>query len=291
MELNSSSEQEAVNKRINDCIPPKAWDSNVGIIIVLDKTLHQFGTGTLFRVADESFIVTAAHVIKEAYKLDKGLCVTASNESFVRVHGNWICSSEGQYGTAGDPFDIAVLQLDSNTVERLKDNFFLRLDDVIFDEDLSKGIFCLFGFPSLLSRASVNVDTKLILTPFQYATYSYEGPTDMLSEYQNRFHLLLSANPNETTDIRGRHFAFANRDGNRLQFPADLGGISGCSVWMVATRDIQEEDWSKKRVGVVAVQTSVYSRSQIIKSTRWVAVSTLLHEAFPQLRPALSLWH
>lgn len=289
MNANSPLPQEAVNKRINDCIPPEAWESNVSIIIVLDKTLRQFGTGTLLRVADASFLVTAAHVIKEAYNLDKGLCITASNGSFVQVHGNWMCSSEGQHETTEDPFDIAALQLDYNIVERLKDNLFLRLDDVNFEEDLSNGIFCLFGYPSSLSQPSINADTKLILKPFQYATCPYGGQTDMLSGYQSRFHLLLGANPNETTDINGRHLIFASREGTRLQFPGDLGGISGCSVWMVGAQDVPVEDWSKPRV--VAVQTSVYSNSQIIKATRWVAVSTLLYEAFPELRPALSLWH
>ena len=47
----------------------------------------------------------------------------------------------------------------------------------------------------------------------------------------------------------------------------------------------------KERPSIVAVQTSVYPRPQIIKATRWVAVSTLLHETFPELRPALALWN
>src|SRR3990172_5522157 len=64
MNANSTLSQEVLNKRISDCIPAEAWESTVGIIIVVDKILHQFGTGTLFRVADRSFLVTAAHVIK-----------------------------------------------------------------------------------------------------------------------------------------------------------------------------------------------------------------------------------
>src|SRR3990172_5931976 len=64
MNANSTLSQEVLNKRISDCIPAEAWESTVGIIIVVDKILHQFGTGTLFRVADRSFLVTVAHVIK-----------------------------------------------------------------------------------------------------------------------------------------------------------------------------------------------------------------------------------
>ena len=263
----------------------------MSIIIVQGQTLRQFGTGTLFRVADQSFLVTAAHVIKEAHKIDRGLCITASNDSFVQVHGNWLCSEKGQYGTSSDPFDIAVLPLDSNIVAKLTDYTFLRLHDVNFVENLSRGIFCLCGYPTLLSSPSINNNTNLVLKPFQYATYAYEGLTDALSDYQARFHLLLSANQSDSTDINGRPFSFTGRSGNLAQFPKDLGGISGCSVWIIGNRDEPPENWIEGRPKIVAVQTGVYHRPQIIKATRWIAVSTLLHEAFPELRPAMDLRH
>jgi len=50
------------------------------------------------------------------------------------------------------------------------------------------------------------------------------------------------------------------------------------------------DNWKKERPKVVAVQTSVYEKSRAIKATRWIAVSTLIHEAFPELRPSMNLW-
>jgi len=279
-----------INRRIDSFIPLEAWQSTVGILIVIGTELHQFGTGTLFRIADQCFIVTAGHVIKEAHKYDKSLCVTGPNCSFVRVHGNWICSAEGQYGTFVDPFDVAVLPLDSAAVDRLSDKLFLRLDDASFSKDLSSAIFCLFGYPALLSQPSTNPDTRLLLKPFQYATYAFEGPTDALGGYQPRFHLLLGARLSESTDIDGKPISFRDRQGTPVEFPRGLRGISGCSVWKIGDRRRPMEEWNKKSPRIVAVQTSVYHDHQIIKATRWVAVSTLLHEAFPELRPAMALW-
>jgi hypothetical protein len=100
----------------------------------------------------------------------------------------------------------------------------------------------------------------------------------------------LGANQSESTDIKGRPFIFLDLNRNSLQFPRDLGGISGCSVWMIGSCDKPIEEWKKENSKIIAVQTGVYHKSQIIQATRWVAVSTLLHEAFPEVRPAMALW-
>lgn len=290
MTSHNASSQKDLYRKINSLIPSEAWESTVGIIIVRGRSLYQFGTGTLLRIADQSFIVTAAHVIKEAHRYDNSLCITEPTGSFIQVSGNWICSAKGQYGTSEDLFDIAVLQLDQTVVEKLTEKSFLRLYDVSFIEDLSSGVFCLFGYPTVWSQPSTNADTKLSLKPFQYATYAFDGSTDTLPEYQERFHLLLSAKLSGITDINGKPMNFRNREGFPVEFPRDLCGISGCSVWKICDTNRNPEEWDKERPKIVALQTGVYHQPQIIKGTRWVAITTLLHEAFPELRPAMSLW-
>ena len=44
---------------------------------------------------------------------------------------------------------------------------------------------------------------------------------------------------------------------------------------------------SQKPRGILRSQ---YEESQVVRATRWVAVTTLIHEAFPELRPALNLF-
>jgi len=278
-----------IYSQIESHVPPKAWQSTVAIVIVCGTELRQFGTGILLRIADQSFIVTAGHVIKDARKSQNSLCITCSNCSFVQVHGTWICSAEGQYGTTKDPFDVAVLPLDSAVVAKLSDKSFLRLDDISFIDELSDGIFCLFGYPALWSQPSVNTDQHLSLKPFQYTTYAFDGSTNALDGYQSRFHLLLSADLLGSTDIDGKQIRFRDRRGLSARFPGDLGGISGCSVWMIGDVKRPIQEWKREHPRIVGVQTGVYRERQIIKATRWVAVSTLLYEAFPELRSSMML--
>lgn len=282
--------QKNLYHRIESFIPSKAREAAVAIVLIHGTELHQFGTGTLLRVADQSFIVTAAHVVKDARQYDKSLCLPRTDGSFTQLHGDWMCSSEGQYGTTSDPFDIAVLRLDSSIVNGLTNASFLRLGDISFSEDLSDGIFCLLGYPTLWSQPSTNANRGLEVKVLQYTTYAFEGPVDALSEYQARFHLLLSAGLEGSADIEGNPCCFSDRSGAPAEFPRGLGGISGCSVWILGNNNKPLQDWRREDAKIVAVQTGVYHDRQIIKATRWVAVSTLLHEAFPELRPAMALW-
>ena len=182
--------QKDANRAVTKCIPDQAWKSAITIIEAEPKneTLCPYGTGTLFRVADESFLVTAGHVAKDAVKSNTPLCVPTSDDSFVQLHGIWICSADNQYGTSKDPFDIAVLKLTSKVVEKLAADSFLRLNEIDFEEDLSKGIFALFGYPSSLSTPSTKSSANLSIRPFQFVTYAYEGPTDSIKDFNERFH-------------------------------------------------------------------------------------------------------
>ncbi len=290
MSLHEFPSQKSFYRQLEAFMPSKAIGSTVPIVLIRGTTLQQFGTGTLLRVADQSFIVTAAHVIKETPRSGTGLCITRTDGSFAQASGNWICSSEGQYGTSSDPFDVAVLRLEPSTARGLSNESFLRLDDISFAEDLSDSVFCLLGYPTLWSQPSTDQNTKLDLKPLQYTTDAFEGPTDALSEYKARFHLLLNAGLRESTDIEGSPIRFEARSGVPAEFPRGLGGISGCSVWVIGQKNKSLQDWNRGKAKVVAVQTGIYHSQQIIKATRWIAVSTLLHEAFPELRTAMALW-
>ena len=75
-----------------------------------------------------------------------------------------------------------------------------------------------------------------------------------------------------------------------MQFPKHLGGISGCGVWRIGDLTIDISDWRIEGFArLVAVQTGFYHSAHVIKATRWIAVSTLIHDAYPDLRPAMHL--
>jgi len=72
--------------------------------------------------------------------------------------------------------------------------------------------------------------------------------------------------------------------------PRDLKGISGCAVWTIGDLEVPLDEWHKRRPKVAGVETGIYQSSEVVRTTKWVAVTTLIIEAFPELRPALRLW-
>jgi hypothetical protein len=281
--------QKQLNETLEARIPPVAWDATVAIVIEINRTLRQFGTGTLLKIADQLFVVTAAHVIRQAKKLDGSLCLAGKKGTYAPADGEWFFSTEGQYGTHVDPFDVAVLPLAEHIADKLGTSVFLRLHDVCFDEDFAGGIYCLYGFPTLWASVSTEATPVMVAKPFQYVSYAFEGTTTQLSEYQERFHLLLTADPAETTDLKGDRQVFRTKENFPAKFPDDIGGISGCSVWKIGDRRIPLAEWKRFAPKVVAVETSVYARHKIIKATKWIAVTTLLSVAFPELKSAILL--
>lgn len=78
----------------------------------IKKELHQFGTGTLLKVADVSLLVTAAHVVTLAK--DHGIpLLISSGGSFTQLDGNWCYSSDDT------PFDVAILRLPEDVASQL----------------------------------------------------------------------------------------------------------------------------------------------------------------------------
>lgn len=286
--------QQEVNEKVVAHIPERAWNATVPIVSAKNKMIYQFGTGTLFRVGDHHFLVTAGHVMESANQSNRTLGIGGSEQGyFIALTGKAIVSAEGQYGTYHDPFDIALFHLPSELVSRLLHKSFLTFSDIGFEEQSQTAVYCLFGFPGVWTKT--DTDTSRVETvkykALQYIAYRYVGDTTSMGDYQERFHLLLDAQFNEATDERGYLVTPKNMDGILVRFPRDLGGISGCSIWQIGDLQLPLEDWAKVNPRVVAVQTGVYRKNCAIKSTLWVAVSTLIHEAFPELRPAMRLWH
>jgi hypothetical protein len=281
--------QRLINDQIRPHLPEHAWHSTVAIVLVHDGAVHQFGSGVLFRVADESFVVTAGHVAKQANQHEKTLGITAANGTFVATPGQWLSSAPGQHGSLTDPFDVAIYALPPSAVEQLSGKTFLRFDDIDFDPKTPTSVYTLFGFPAVWSAPSTSDSNPLQLKAFQYTTTLYDRDTDSIEDYQERFHLLLDAQLEHTSCEDGSPARFHDLQGAAAPFPGMLGGISGCSVWWTGDLKVPMETWSKERSRLVAVQTGVLPTKRAIKATRWVAVSTLIHSAFPALRPAMEL--
>lgn len=283
--------QRKIIETANTQIPSCVWDCTVPIVIAHEGAVHHHGTGTLFRVADHFFLVTAGHVIKQACEHDKTLAIGGSDDRhFIALNGQTLVSSEGQYGTSADPLDIALHRFSPDAVARLTKKRFLLFNDVEFDPQSLTAVYTILGFPAVWSSPSRSAGEKVNFKPLQHTTYRYDRDTSALGEFQERLHLLLDGQLDEAVDEDAAPVEFLDRDGKPVAFPRGLGGISGCSVWRIGDLNIPLEEWATETPRLVAVQTGVYHTQRAIKATRWIAVSTLIHSAFPELRPAMGLW-
>ena len=68
-----------------------------------------------------------------------------------------------------------------------------------------------------------------------------------------------------------------------------LKGISGCGVWHIGDLDVPLDRWVDREAKLAGVACAVYQAHGAIKVTRWIAVTTLINAAFPDLQPVLKL--
>ena len=184
---------------------------------------------------------------------------------------------------------IAVFRLPPEAIKRLSHYRFLRIDDVGFDEESKSGVFTLFAYPGKWSLPSLGEADVVQLKGLEYTAIAYQGSAEKLNDYNARYHILLDAQAQQITWNDGTGAAFVDRKGENMFFPRDLKGISGCSVWKTVDTSVPVEKWQTLSAKVVGVETGVYQDRQVIRVTRWIAVTTLIHEAFPELRPAINL--
>ncbi|MFZ4662296.1 MAG: hypothetical protein ACOYNY_35135 [Caldilineaceae bacterium] len=270
-------------KELNSFVPNLAYDSTISISVAAHGGFHQWGTGTLLRIADSSFIVTAAHVVSQVY-YNKLQLYTPRNGSFVHLYGDWA------YLTDSDLFDVAILRLHPDIVSNLGTASYIGLYNISLNNELSKGIFCLCGYPARLSKPSTPTEPLMTTKPLQVMSYMYTGDTDNIANYNAKHHFLLSSKTG-FLDIDGEPMKLIGKDEKFLNLPRDLGGISGCSIWQIGTSEIPLEQWNSKRAKIVGIQTSVFPENKVIKVTRWSAVASLLYEAYPDIHSAMSLWY
>ena len=281
----TSDEDFAHYRELARLVPSWAWESVVSIAVQQGSRLAQHGTGTLFAMGQERFVVTAGHVVRQASKHEARLYCSVPNGTYFPLVRTWTCSTSGAGRLAHDPFDIAVYHLNEEDYQRLGTAHYVRTTDLTFNFDDEFAVYSLFGFPSVWSQPE---STNLTLKRLEFTGYGYDGNLATLELFRSDYHLAIRARLDETKDEFAQDVRFTTLAGIPVDFPVDLGGISGCPVWRIGDRRMPVSNWSSIIPKLVAVETGAYPKG-VIKATRWVAVTTLLRAAFPQLRPAFDL--
>ena len=231
----------------------------------------QCGTGTLFRVADYSFLVSACHVTNLARN---GVQLYISDA----VQGGQGIALEGNLHSENH-LDVSVWHLAPQVVAELPNREFLTLHHSDrADLRVTPGWYYLHGYPNCWSAPRPD-DQKTSVKAFTYGTILYQGDSSTFEGYNRNLHVLLTAPKERNVDSHGAE----------TEMPTSLKGISGCSIWQAYYEGLPSRSWTVDDAVVVAVQTGVYRGGTVVRGTRWWLIEKILAKNYQDLQGPLSL--
>lgn len=221
-------------------------------------------TGVLLAIADQGFLVTAAHGLKQISDAGIPLYVTSPRrgQGGIQLIGKL-------HATEENTLDIAIVELNAETKDILEDAGarFLRVTDVDNRPVASPALYLVRGYP-----LDCNAD------PMTYSTVLYQGDAPTESEYpfDPSIHLLLD----HSQYLHGR-------GGQEFRSPK-IKGMSGCGIWRLTNKPPSElGNWTPDERRLVAIQTKCKYGS-FMKGT-WVKhVFGLIFDRCPELRKVMS---
>ena len=196
--------------------------------------VRPIGTGSLFRVADHSFLVTADHVLKALDgKTDDHLVIMN------RERGTQFGVGGDVHATVSASDDIAILRIPSDSLPPFDGLTFLTTMDLDISPPAARERYGFCGYPEEFSVRTPG-------SPFFYNTVVVK-PDGPLSNFDPDVNFLLAMDEARTRTPTGR----------LTKFPVSIGGISGCPVWRI-TQGGTAATWTSAQARVVGIQTGVY---------------------------------
>ncbi|WP_297901818.1 hypothetical protein [Metallibacterium sp.] len=226
---------------------------------VPDRGVLPNGTGTLLRVEDRIFVITACHVFDEGRNF--------AEFSYPIHPSNGGISTFGSYALMRPTdglIDIAIAELtDAQTKKSLSANWqFCTLSDVCTPPP--EGSFIIAGYPESMIAVT---DTRLISNAVMVKTERSSAPTNLELPARAEFELFLKFGRKATS-----------QSGSEIYTPR-MKGVSGASVWVVV--ESASITWSPASLlRVVGVLWSV-DKLRFMRATDWRAVARALQNIFP----------
>jgi hypothetical protein len=241
-------------------------DCTVPLIAERDGRRGIAGTGTLFRVAGITFLVTAAHVARSLERTrlyfplgDDGARLRKLNPGMLLV-------------TPEEVSDVGALRLEARVADELVGRSTLTLANVGMGTLKTTGWFFVCGYPEETTDPAIPFAVR---RPLALQTRPYSGSSDDLARALDQEREFLLEHPAGVRDFLGEPCSVPR-----------LTGMSGCSIWV--TLPDGSGVWSAERMlRVVGIQTSVAQSRKWIRATTWGTVARLLYDAVPETRPEI----
>jgi hypothetical protein len=242
------------------------------------------GTGVLLQIAEQHFLVSAAHVLDfmSIHEIPYLLSPSEYDQPFIPI-SPWRCWSS--LIPAGrdpkdlemrndDPFDVGYVELPADVVNRMGTRYrFAGLSEVDVHDDLLPGYYLIHGFPGFLSETD-KAARLVVVEPMPYLS--------LLSEDKEGFV--------PGRDIRIQYPELGINPQRQDAYMMSPRGISGCGIWRIA-RLAKPDQWVREDVKLVGIEHTFRQRddSRYLQGTRMRVVLEMMYRTQPTIRKVIDL--
>lgn len=237
------------------------------------------GTGVLVEYNNGHFIITAAHVVQgyalkearnpyrteEDYDDKSEAYLSLNNIGFYYDNCYYptqrVTFTNTKIGQVENNVDLAVITLDNQSVQELEKKYtFMSSSDITTEHHIiAEHRYYIYGYPADWCNIDISKGT-MTTDPFKFVTKSISTQENPNTEYDERFNILLSYDPQKTVDAA---------NGNCLK-DFSPKGISGCGLWyydknILSLIGIMIEDKSIKNNQPFMMATRIDEAIKIIK--------------------------
>ncbi len=268
-----ASDDEAISATLT-LIATEQLKSLVPIVLPTDRD-RILGSGTLLRLADDYFVVTASHVLSE---LDDS--PTCGTRSFVDSR---FIPFEGDGTRAGDdhPSDVGLLRLADGAVSRLTDAGYRFLTSAQFEsvtpEQVTSGSFLIAGWPAELAGTFESSDRFQMQVFLSRPCDSNDVRVDR-DAFRRELHFLLG----------GSRKLVNLKTSEPDLLLSSTEGMSGGSVWWIDDAPSDPRD-AADRARWIAVMIGQHPEHGPLQATVLAPVFELLVQKWPGHASSLDL--
>jgi hypothetical protein len=273
--VTDESVDNAIVEKLTDQLLPRLRAATVPLFYIREEypaNPIQVGSGTLFRVAGVSFLVTAAHVYRIMVTHGGGLYThdLADGSEFVPLNGKYHFDVEQ---------DLAVIALSELQVDALPNREYLSIQctDRLL-RGFHEGWYVIHGYPNCWSLVELEAQTSVV-RPYTRIVRLFAGKTHNLENYDEGRHRLLD-------HAHGKSLTPSTL---KEDLPECVSGISGSSIWRLIRDGDPTERWDLENAQIVGTETHVYKDGRIVRGTRWAFVHYIIWKCFPELRGPLNI--
>jgi hypothetical protein len=234
-----------------------------------------FASCVLLKIADTSFIITAAHVIDDIVHKNMLVYLPSASLEEMPISLEQIDSLTSPLNQSrdrqDDPYDVAIIKLKPEVAERLATHMrFVTLDGVEPHYlRLPPADFAIVGYPCQLSDRNEE-DKTIVSTVMPYFTSLYDDDGARVM-FDPQIHILMSFR--STYTFKDVEYG--------LDLPSPKG-MSGCGMWRVKdeAEPLESLDWRNMRLIGIAHTWNL----NLLKGTKIKYILQMIYTMMPEMR-------